>query len=332
MIRFFFKFLRWAVLFVAVVTGTAAWYATRPLAQREAVLDVEIAHGSTMRDVARQVVEQGVEVSPRFLSWMARLAGRAHSIKAGNYRIEQGITPWDLLELLSAGSTSYAEIALVEGWSFRRLRATLDAMPDLKHDTLGMSDAQVLAELGLPGESAEGQFFPDTYFVARGVSDLEVLRRAASQMQKMLAQEWARRAPDLPLQTPYEGLTLASMVEKETGISADRGKIASVFVNRLRIGMPLQSDPTVIYGLGSNFDGNLTRRDLQTDTPYNSYTRRGLPPTPIAMPGLAALRAALHPEATNFLYFVARGDGSSQFSRSLEEHNRAVSRYQKGKG
>jgi len=332
MIRSFFRLLRWCVLFVALAAAAAVWYAMQPLSQRATVLDVEVARGGTMRDVARQIAEQGINVSPTFLIWMARLSGRDSRMQAGNYRIEQGITPWELIMLLSSGSTSYAQTAFIEGWNFRQLRAALDAMPDLKHDTLGLSDAEVLARLGMQEASAEGLFFPDTYFVTRGISDLEVLRRAHQQMQKVLEREWARRAPGLPVNTMYEGLTLASVVEKETGTPADRDKIASVFVNRLRIGMPLQSDPTVIYGIGANFDGNLRRRDLQADSAYNSYTRRGLPPTPIAMPGLAALRAAFNPARTDFIYFVSRGDGSSQFSRSLEEHNRAVARYQKGKG
>lgn len=332
MIRSFFNLLRWCVLFVALATGAAVWYALQPLSQRETVLNVEVTRGGTMRDVARQIAEQGIHVSPAFLVWTARLAGRANRMQAGNYRIEQGITPWGLIMLLSSGSTSYAQVAFIEGWNFRQLRAALDAMPDLRHDTLGLSDGEVLTKLGMQERSPEGLFFPDTYFVARGISDVEVLHRAHQQLQKVLDREWARRAPGLPVQTPYEGLTLASVIEKETGTATDRDKIASVFVNRLRVGMPLQSDPTVIYGLGVTFNGNLTRRDLLADGIYNSYTRRGLPPTPIAMPGLAALRAAFNPAPTDFLYFVARGDGSSQFSRSLEEHNRAVARFQKGRG
>ncbi|MDB5802208.1 MAG: aminodeoxychorismate lyase [Rhodocyclales bacterium] len=331
MIRSFFRLLRWGVLFVALAAVAAVWYAMQPLSQRAAVLDVEVARGGSMRDVARQIAEQGIDVSPAFLVWTARLSGRANRMQAGNYRIEQGISPWGLILLLSSGSTSYAQVAFIEGWNFRQMRAALDAMPDLRHDTLGLSDAEVLAKLGMQESSAEGLFFPDTYFVARGISDQEVLRRAHQQLKKVLDREWARRTPGLPVNTVYEGLILASVVEKETGTPADRDKIASVFVNRLRIGMPMQSDPTVIYGIGANFDGNLTRRDLQTDGAYNSYTRRGLPPTPIAMPGLAALRAAFNPAHTDFLYFVSRGDGSSQFSRSLEEHNRAVARYQKGR-
>lgn len=332
MIRSFLRLLRWCVFLAVCAVAGAVWYATHPLTQREPVLDVEVTRGSKMRDVARDVAAQGVNVSPEFLSWMTRFAGRAQRIQAGNYRIEQGITPWQLMELLTSGAKAYVEVMFIEGWTFQRMRAALDAMPDLRHDTLGLSDAEVIRKLGLTLASAEGQFFPDTYFVSRGVSDLEVLRRSHQQMQKILTREWVSRSPGLPLQTAYEALTLASVVEKETGAPSDRDRIASVFINRLRIGMPLQSDPTVIYGMGAAFNGNLTKNDLLTDTEYNSYTRRGLPPTPIAMPGLAALRAVTKPARTDFLYFVARGDGSSQFSRSLDEHNRAVARYQKGRG
>jgi UPF0755 protein len=332
MFRLFSRLFWWGIVCALIAAGAAVWYAMQPLSQRATVLDVEVARGGTMRDVAHQISAQGIDVSPTFLIWAARLSGRDSRMQAGNYRIEQGITPWGLIMLLSSGSTSYAQMAFIEGWNFRQLRAALDAMPDLKHDTLGLSDADVLTKLGMQEASAEGMFFPDTYFVTRGISDLEVLRRAHQQLQKVLEREWARRAPGLPVNTMYEGLTLASVIEKETGTASDRDKVASVFVNRLRIGMPLQSDPTVIYGIGADFNGNLRRRDLQTDSAYNSYTRRGLPPTPIAMPGLAALRAAFNPARTDFLYFVSRGDGSSQFSRSLEEHNRAVARYQKGKG
>ncbi|MFT3733477.1 MAG: endolytic transglycosylase MltG [Rhodocyclaceae bacterium] len=332
MFRLFFRLLRWSVLIVALMTGVAVWYAFQPLRQSAPVLDVEVPRGVSMREVARLVTEQGIEVQPLYLAWLARLSGRAQKIQAGSYQVKEGVTPWELVELLSSGSTTYADVALIEGYSFRRMRSVLDGNPDLKHDTLGRSDAEVMAQLGLSGQDPEGQFFPDTYFVSRGVSDLEVLRRAHAQMKKVLAAEWELRAPGLPLKSAQEALILASVIEKETGVEADRDEIASVFVNRLRIGMPLQSDPTVIYGMGAAFDGNLTRRDLLTDTPHNTYTRRGLPPTPIAMPGRAALHAALHPAKTDFLYFVARGDGSSHFSRSLDEHNRAVARYQKGRG
>jgi UPF0755 protein len=221
-------------------------------------------------------------------------------------------------------------VRFIEGWTLRQLRAELAKSPSLKPTTAGLSDGQLMAALGAPGMPAEGRFFPDTYVYSRGVSDLTVLRRAHRSMQLRLAEVWAERMPDLPLKSADELLTLASIVEKETGRAADRALVAGVFINRLRIGMPLQTDPTVIYGLGPAFDGNLRKRDLLADTPFNTYTRGGLPPTPIALPGMASLRAAVRPQATKALYFVARGDGSSVFSETLAEHNRAVNRYQRG--
>jgi UPF0755 protein len=209
------------------------------------------------------------------------------------------------------------------------LRAALAQAPRLKPSTAGWTEAQIMEALGAPGVPAEGRFFPDTYSYSRGSSDLGVLRSAYRAMQGHLEAAWAQRAPDTPLKTPDEALILASIIEKETGLEADRGLVGGVFVNRLRIGMPLQTDPTVIYGLGEAFDGNLRKRDLQTDTPFNTYTRRGLPPTPIALPGLASLRAAVRPQPTTALYFVARGDGSSVFSDNLADHNRAVNTWQR---
>ena len=220
-------------------------------------------------------------------------------------------------------------VRFIDGWTFKQMRAALDAHEAIKHDTQGMSNEALARKLGIPDALPEGWFFPETYHFSRGATDLSILRRAHKLMQTHLNAQWAKRAGDLPLATPYEALILASIVEKETGKAADRAVVASVFVNRLRINMRLQTDPTVIYGMGEAFDGNLRRRDLQADTPWNTYTRGGLPPTPIAMPGLASLQAALNPAASKMLYFVARGDGSSQFSRTLDEHNNAVNRYQR---
>jgi UPF0755 protein len=221
-------------------------------------------------------------------------------------------------------------VRLIDGWTMRQWRAALGQAPYLKHQTAGMTDDELMAAIGAAGVPAEGRFFPDTYRYGRGVSDITVLRRAHEAMRRRLQAAWEQRAAGLPLETADQALTLASIVEKETGQAGDRGLIAGVFVNRLRIGMPLQTDPTVIYGLGESFDGNLRRVDLQTDTAYNTYTRRGLPPTPIAMPGAQSLAAALQPQSTKALYFVARGDGSSAFSETLAEHNRAVNQYQRG--
>jgi UPF0755 protein len=233
--------------------------------------------------------------------------------------------------MMVRGDETMAFVRLNEGWTLQQFRAELARAEALKPITAGMTDAEVMAALGDATTPGEGRFYPDTYSYSKGSTDLAVLRRAHHAMRQRLDAAWAQRATDTPLRSPDEALTLASIVEKETGQSADRGKVAAVFVNRLRSGMPLQTDPTVIYGLGAKFDGNLRKRDLQTDTPYNTYLRNGLPPTPISMPGTASLLAAVRPEPIRALYFVARGDGSSEFSDDLAAHNRAVNKYQRGR-
>lgn len=318
-----------ALLLLALVTTVFVWYLHAPVALRNSPLEIEIAPGSGMRQVARQVAAAGVDVDPWALELVARLTGRAGQVKAGSYEILSGVTPLDVLNKLVRGDTQQGEFVLVEGWHFRRLRSELARAPGLKPDSAGLSDAELMAQLGAPGENPEGLFLPDTYFYTRGGSDLAVLRRAYHGMQRKLEAAWQERTPAVGLKSPYEALIMASLIEKESGFAADRPRVASVFFNRLRIGMPLQTDPSVIYGLGESYAGALRKRDLRTDTPYNTYTRTGLPPTPIAMPGVAALRAALNPPLTDYYYFVARGDGSSEFSRTLDEHNRAVARYQR---
>ena len=322
-----FRLLAAVLALAACLAGALAWFAHRPVALAASPLDFTIEPGSSMRQVARQLVEAGIDVQPAVLVALARITRQAHAIKAGSYEVEAGLTPLALLAKLTRGDVSQAELAIIEGWNFRQLRAALDRHPDLRHDSAGLSDAELLARIGSTASHPEGLFFPDTYLFSRRSSDLDVLRRAHRHMLQVLDREWAQRAGGLPYKTPYQALTMASIVEKETGQAADRPMVASVFVNRLNSGMLLQTDPTVIYGLGEAFDGNLRKRDLQADTAYNTYTRPGLPPTPIAMPGVAALRAALNPPTTDYLYFVARGDGSSEFSRTLEEHNRAVAQY-----
>jgi UPF0755 protein len=329
MIRTISRLFKTSLLLGFLAVGALAYFATRPIELAQTPVDFEIARGDSMRVISQRIAQAGVKVWPPLLTWGARLSGHSIRIKAGSYRIEQAVSLWDLIRLLSTGSNAYADMTIVEGWSFARLRAEMNAKPDLRHDTLGLKDEEIMEKLSLSQRRAEGLFFPDTYSFARGSSDLALLKRAQTRMNEVLDAAWQRRAANLPLKTPYEALVLASVVEKETGKASDRGLIASVFVNRLRLGMPLQSDPTVIYGLGPNFDGNLRKRDLQADTAFNTYTRNGLPPTPIALPGEAALLATLQPPSSNYLYFVARGDGSSQFSRSLDEHNSAVARYQK---
>lgn len=317
-----------ALLGLAALAGYAAWYVSTAVRIQAVPVGFEIPAGSGLRAAIRQMERAGVEPGRLRFELLARAAGRAGAIKAGNYEISSGITPLELLDQITRGLVTQAEITFIEGWTFLQLRAALDQSPDLRHDSRGMSDAALLERIGASESHPEGLFFPDTYLFARHSSDLAVLRRAYRAMQRHLVEEWRQRAADLPYKTPYDALILASIVEKETGRGADRGEIAGVLVNRLRIGMALQTDPAVIYGLGERFDGNLKRVHLTTDGPYNTYTRRGLPPTPISLPGLAALRATLQPARTKALYFVSRGDGTTQFSRSLEEHNRAVSKHQ----
>ena len=312
--------------------GWLAWFATTPISLASTPLEFEVPSGASLRAAAQQLAATGFGFAPWQFVLLGRLSGKSTEIKAGSYEAEAGITPWQLLMKLSRGDVTQSEVLFLEGKTFHDYRAALDGNPDLRHDTTGLSDRDILARLGAREGSPEGLFFPDTYLFAKQSSDLEILRRAYRNLQKRLDREWQARDPTLPFKSPYEGLILASIIEKETGSPADRPEVAAVFVNRLRQGMLLQTDPTVIYGLGARFNGNLRKQDLTTDTPYNTYTRLGLPPTPIAMPGLASLQAAFHPAASQNLYFVARGDGSSKFSRTLEEHNRAVAKYQRHQG
>lgn len=326
------RFLLLVLLAVIAAGAGAAWWLQAPLPMRAGQpLELEIEPGTTPRGVARAVVQAGVDTDARLLFLWFRLSGKDREIKAGNYEIPVGTTPYALLQKLVRGEELLRAVTLVEGWNFRQVRQALQRAENLKPDTQGQTDEAIMTALGRPGVPPEGRFFPDTYTYAKGSSDLAVLRRAMHAMDRHLEAAWAQRASDTPLKSADEALILASIVEKETGRPGDRAQIAGVFANRLRVGMLLQTDPTVIYGLGEKFDGNLRRRDLTTDTPWNTYTRPGLPPTPIAMPGKAALLAAVQPAPTKALYFVARGDGSSHFSATLEEHNRAVNRYQRGK-
>ncbi len=320
------------VMVVAAVAATAGWlwyqYGHAPITVAGSPATVTLAKGSGALAVAHQLREGGVDVEPLMLRAALRLRGDDARIKAGTYRIEQGTTLERLLDRLVAGDVILEEIRIGEGWTFRQLRAVIDAHPALAHDSRDLTEPELLARLKLPHGHAEGLFFPNTYHFSRGASDFDILAQAAGLMRSHLEAAWEKRAPELPLSSPYELLILASIIEKETGKEEDRRRVAGVFVNRLRIGMMLQSDPTTIYGMGETFDGNLRRRDLRTDTPHNTYTRAGLPPTPIAMPGEASLLAAVTPADTRELYFVSRGDGSSQFSETLDAHNRAVREYQ----
>lgn len=314
--------------FVAAIVGSS-WFTVRHLPMRSDPTSFSVPPGASLRTAAQVIEAAGIELPAWQLELLGRVLGRSSKIKAGSYEVESGLTALGLLDKLTRGDVTMSEIVLVEGKTFRQLRAALNDHPDLSHDSVKMTDVQLIARIGAKEAHPEGLFFPDTYLFSKGSSDLDVLRRAYKAMQPKLEAAWEKRESTLPLKTPYELLILASIVEKETGIPGDRPQIAAVFVNRLRRGMLLQTDPTVIYGLGERFDGNLRKIDLLTDTPWNTYTRPGLPPTPIAMPGLASLMAAAKPPPSDMLYFVARGDGSSEFSATLDEHNSAVAKYQK---
>jgi UPF0755 protein len=318
-----------AVVAVAAAAALVAAWLSRPLVLASDVVELSIEPGRSPREIAEAWVRAGVRTSPLALYEWFRWSGKARQIRAGSYEIGAGTTPVRLLEKMVRGDETLAAVRLSEGWTFRQIRAELARAEALKPGTAAMSDAEVMTAIGADGISPEGRFHPDTYAYSKGSSDLALLKRAYRAMQRRLADAWNERDPATPLRSADEALTLASIVEKETGVVGDRGRVAGVLVNRLRLGMPLQADPTVIFGLGESFDGNLRKRDLLADTPYNSYTRTGLPPTPIAVPGKAALLAAVRPEPTKALYFVSRGDGSSEFSETLAEHNRAVNRYQR---
>ncbi|MGE5470575.1 MAG: endolytic transglycosylase MltG [Bacteroidota bacterium] len=328
--RFLFKLFLPVFLLFAVLTGIGWYWANQPLVLRSSPLDFRVIAGSSLRSATTQMREAGIDIDPRLLAVLARFNKAETGIKAGSYSVKQGVTPLQLLGKLTRGEVTQGELVLVEGWTFRQWRDRLDRHPDLRHESSGLSEAQIAERLGLAHPGLDGWLFPDTYLFDKQSSDFELIARAARAMQRRLDSEWVRRAPGLPYRTPAEALVMASIVEKETGRESDRTQVAAVFVNRLRQGMLLQTDPTVIYGLGERFDGNLRKNDLLGDGPYNTYRRTGLPPTPIAMPGQASLHAALHPADSDALYFVARGDGSSEFSRTLDQHNRAVNKYQRG--
>lgn len=330
-----------AFLGVICAGGALWWYAQRPLPLGQNNVDLNIPAGSSMRTAAR-LTALVVPVQPDILVALARISGRDTQIKAGSYEVESGATPMSLIDQLTRGDVSLQEVRIPEGWTFHQFRAALDAHEGVSHASKGMSDADLLAQVvkaegsGGPAFNGdkfpEGLFFPDTYLFAKGARDTDILRRAYRLMHKRIDGEWAKRASDLPYTTPYQALIMASIIEKETGQTKERPLIAGVFINRLRKGMLLQTDPTIIYGMGDKFDGNLRKKDLLEDGPYNSYTRTGLPPTPIALPGAAAIQAALHPADTDAIYFVAKGNGTHEFSSTLEAHNRAVNRYQKKLG
>ncbi len=303
-------------------------YAFAPLEQAQPELRVTIERGSSLRAIASGLAAQGLSVNESLFWAAARVRGDAGRLKAGTYQIKSPSTLRELLDRMVRGDVLLAQVRFIEGWTFAQMRSAIDQHPDLRHDTAGISETELLALIGADEKRAEGLFLPDTYHFAAATSDLEIFRHAYRELRQELDAAWGARATDLPYTDSYQALIMASIVEKETGVDAERPKVAAVFVNRLRRGMALQSDPTTIYGLGDKFNGNLRKVDLLTDTPYNTYTRSGLTPTPIALPGRASIRAALNPASISALYFVSRGDGTSEFSDDLASHNRAVTRYQ----
>jgi UPF0755 protein len=325
---FYFLSLLLVLVVAAAAACAGAWmWMRQPLHMENGRVDFVVDPGSSPRAVAHGINAAGVPIWETGFVWMARLSGRDKLIKAGGYELIPGDTPWLVLERLARGDVNQRQVTFVEGWTWKQIRAALRDNPDIKQTLADVDDAELLRRLGSSAASMEGLIFPDTYLFTPGSTDFDLVRRGYQEGQRMLAQAWAKREQGLPVTTPYEALILASIIEKETGHGPDRARVAGVFVNRLRDGMPLQTDPTVIYGMGDTYQGRIRRRDLQADTPWNTYMRAGLPPTPIASPGRAALLAAVQPEQHKFLYFVSRGNGTSEFSATLSDHNRNVSRY-----
>ena len=318
------------LLLAAVAAGSVIYrdFVATPLNIDEPGLTYDVASGQTLKMIAQDLQQRGVLSHAVYLVGLSYLRDGKHSVRAGEYILRPGTTPPQLLEQLALGKVTDHVLTLVEGWTFRQVLDAVARHEKLEHTLKSLSDSEIMARLGFSGQHPEGRFYPDTYHFPKGTRDVDFLKRAYRAMQQHLQAAWETRSADLPFNTADEALILASIVEKETGLASERPLIAGVFVRRMRLGMALQTDPTVIYGMGESFDGNLRRSDLTTDTPYNTYTRNGLPPTPIAMPGLDAIRAVLHPASGDALFFVARGDGGHVFSATLAEHNRAVYQYQ----
>jgi peptidoglycan lytic transglycosylase G len=317
-----------ALLALLAAVGWLYWFTTQPLALPRTPYDFTVRTGASLKSVSRSLAADGLFHEGESFWILARVLGKSGAIQAGTYRLDKPLTPLELLDKLARGDVLLAELRFIEGTTLRQWLAQLAHEPKVRQTLADKPESEIRALLGLGDQSPEGWLFPDTYRFAPGASDADILKRAHAAMKKRLGEAWAARDATLPLKSPYEALILASIVEKETGVAAERPIIASVFVNRLRRGMRLQTDPTVIYGIGEKFDGNIRRRDLTTDTPWNTYTRDGLPPTPIAMPGAGSLAAVSAPAQSEYLYFVGKGDGTHQFSRTLEEHNRGVAKYQ----
>jgi len=304
------------------------YYAVSPLNLQPSSQEIIIQPKSGLKSIANQLVTQGVIKEPWRFILLAKLLSKEQYLQAGIYTLNKNISPYQLLLSLNHGKTTQGSITFIEGRTFEQMRQKLAVNDAVKQSIDGLSEAEILKLIGSPHSVAEGLFFPDTFYFDRNSLDIELLRTSYNAMQVKLEKAWQNREQNLPYKNSYQALIMASIIEKETGKASERPMIAGVFVNRMRLGMRLQTDPTVIYGMGIRFDGNIRKKDLTIDTPYNTYTRNGLPPTPIAMPGLAAIEAALHPADTKALYFVGKGDGSHAFSNNLDEHNRAVVKYQ----
>lgn len=319
-----------AVIVSFVAAGSFTWWSKHALTTAEPPIEFTITPGSGVGAAAQQMVTAGVPLNPLLFQILARVTGQSARIKAGSYELKPNTSPRALLTQLVRGEFAQEALTIIEGWTFRQMREAIAATKTLRHETAKMSDAELMAKISKEYKQPEGLFFPDTYLFAKGASDLQIYRQAHQMLLERLNAAWEKREPNLPYKTPYEALIMASIVEKETGQKSERAMIAGVFVNRLRTGMMLQTDPSVIYGMGARYEGKIAKKDLLTDTPYNTYTRYGLPPTPIALPGTQSLSAALAPARTAALYFVSRNDGTSQFSENLNDHNRAVNQYQRG--
>ncbi len=315
------------LLAVAIAALTVFWVKQPIFTDNTKTMVFTIDAGSSMRRAANKIAEDGVPVNPTLLWLLARISGKASQIQAGSYELTSGITPSQLINKMVSGDVMKVSITIIEGWTFKQMREAINTYPSIKHDTAQLGDQELMARIAPAYSHPEGLFFPETYVFSPGTSDLAIYRKAFALMQFHLNNAWDKRNPELPYNTPYDALIMASIIEKETGLALERDMIASVFVNRLRIGMRLQTDPSVIYGMGEDYQGNIRRKDLTTDTPYNTYTRAGLPPTPIALAGLASMHAAFNPANSTSLYFVSRGDGTSHFSPTLQEHNQAVDKY-----
>ncbi len=313
----------------AAACGGFAWWSNEPILNNDPPIEFTISPGSGAHAAGQEIADAGVPIQPLLFNLLARFTGKSGKLKAGAYELKPGTTPLRLIDQLVRGEFAQEQLTIIEGWTFKQMRQAIGAHKSLKHDTANLNDKELMARITSDYKAPEGLFFPDTYLFAKGSSELQIFRQAHALLVAKLGDAWEKRDADLPYKNPYEALTMASIVEKETGQKSERGMIAGVFVNRLRLGMMLQTDPTVIYGMGDRYEGKIRKKDLETDTPYNTYTRTGLPPTPIALPGVQSLTAALSPAKTGALYFVSRGNGTSQFSDNLPDHNRAVNQYQR---